>query len=51
MEFATFCTASIQMPCKVVRGGRRLNYRLLSWNRWQEAFIQLAERLYDCWLC
>ena len=35
MEFATFCAAFIQMPCQIVRGGRRLIYRLLSWNPWQ----------------
>jgi hypothetical protein len=30
MEFATFCAAVIQMPCQIVRGGKRLIYRLLS---------------------
>lgn len=51
MEFATFCAAFIQMPCQIVRGGRRLIYRLLSWNPWQDAFLRLAERLHSCWLC
>jgi hypothetical protein len=51
MEFATFCAAFIQMPCQIVRGGRRLIYRLLSWNPWQEVFLRLAERLHGCWLC
>jgi Transposase DDE domain group 1 len=51
MEFATFCAAFIQMPCQIVRGGRRLIYRLLSWNPWQDAFLRLAERLHGCWLC
>jgi hypothetical protein len=50
MEFATFCAAFIQMPCQIVRGGRRLIYRLLSWNPWQDAFLRLAERLHSCWL-
>jgi len=49
MEFATFCAAFIQMPCQIVRGGRRLIYRLLSWNPWQDAFLRLAERLHSCW--
>src|SRR3954447_19266436 len=35
MEFATFCAGMIQMPCQIMRGGRRLVYRLLSWNPWQ----------------
>ena len=51
MEFATFCAAIIQMPCQIVKGGRRLIYRLLSWNPWQGAFLRLVERLHGCWLC
>jgi hypothetical protein len=51
MEFATFCAAFIQMPCQVVRGGRRLIYRMLSWNPWQGAFLRLVERLHGSWQC
>ena len=51
MEFATFCAATIQMPCQIVRSGGRLIYRLLSWNPWQGAFLRLVERLHGCWLC
>jgi hypothetical protein len=51
MEFRTSCAAMIQVPCQVVRGGRRLVYRLLSWNPWQGAFLRLAERLNGAWLC
>ena len=51
MEFATFCAAFIQMPCQIVRGARRLIYRLLSWNPWQGVFLRLVERLHSCWLC
>ena len=51
MEFATFCAAFIPMPCQIVRGGRRLIYRLLSWNPWQGAFFRLVERLHGCRLC
>jgi Transposase DDE domain group 1 len=51
MEFATFCAAFIQMPCQIVRGARRLTYRLLSWNPWQGVFLRLVERLHECWLC
>ena len=32
MEFATYRAAFIEMPCQIVRGGRRLIYRMLSWN-------------------
>jgi hypothetical protein len=51
MEFRTFRAAIIEMPCQVVRGGRRLVYRLLSWNPWQGVFLRLAERLNGAWLC
>lgn len=51
MEFATFCAAIIQMPCQIVRTGKRLIYRLLSWNPWQGTFLRLVERLHGCWLC
>ena len=51
MEFTTFCASFIQMPCQIVRGGRRLIYRLLSWNPWQGVFLRLVERLHACWLC
>jgi Transposase DDE domain group 1 len=51
MEFATYCAAFIQMPCQIVRGGRRLIYRMLSWNPWQGVFLRLVERLHESWLC
>jgi hypothetical protein len=51
MEFTTYRAAFIQMPCQIVRGGRRLLYRFLSWNPWQGVFLRLVERLHECWLC
>ncbi len=51
MEFRTFCVALIQMPCQIVRGARRITYRLLSWNPWQGVFLRLVERLHGCRLC
>jgi Transposase DDE domain group 1 len=50
MEFATFRAAVIELPCQIVRTGRRLIYRLLSWNPWQGAVLRLVERLHGCWL-
>ena len=50
MEFATFCAAAIQMPCQIVRSGKRLIFRLLSWNPWQGTLLRLVERLHGCWL-
>ena len=51
MEFSTFCVALIRVPCQVVRGARRIVYRLLSWNPWQGVFLRLVERLHGCRLC
>jgi hypothetical protein len=51
MEFATYRAAFIEMPCQIVRGGRRLIYRMLSWNPWQGVFLRLVERLHECWPC
>ncbi len=45
MEFATFRNAVINMPAQIVRGGRRIVYRLLSWNRWQAVFFRLLDQL------
>ena len=51
MEFRTFCVALIEVPCQIVRGGRRLLYRLLAWNPWQGVFLRLVERLHSRRLC
>ena len=45
MEFKTFLTAMIRMPCQIVTTGRRIVYRLLSWNPWQGVFLRLVEAL------
>ena len=45
MEFKTFVNAFIRMPCQLVRAGRRLIYRLLSWNPWQRLFFRTLEQL------
>jgi hypothetical protein len=45
MEFKRFVNTIIQMPCQIVRGGRRLVYRLLSWNEWQGVFLRVVHAL------
>jgi len=45
MDFATFRNAVINMPAQIVRGSRRIVYRLLSWNRWQAVFFRLLDQL------
>jgi hypothetical protein len=44
MEFSTFCNTFVQLPCQIVKSGRRLIYRLMSWNPWQHVFLRLVER-------
>jgi hypothetical protein len=51
MEFATYREAFLRMPCQLVRTGRRLIYRFLSWNPWQGVLLRLVERLQVCRLC
>ncbi len=45
MEFKTFLSAFLRVPCQIIRGGQRLVYRLLSWNEWQPVFFRLFEVL------
>jgi len=45
MEFRTFVNYMIKIPCQILRTGRRLVYRLLSWNPWLRVFRRLAVEL------
>jgi hypothetical protein len=45
MEFKGFLDAIILMPCQIIRGARRLVYRLLSWNEWQGVFLRVVYSL------
>jgi len=45
MDFRTFLAAMIAVPCQIVRTARRVVFRVLSWNGWQEALFRLAEAL------
>jgi Transposase DDE domain group 1 len=45
LEFKTFCNAFVRLPCQIVRTGRRLVYRLLSWNPHLPIFFRLLDRL------
>ena len=45
MEFRAFQQAFITMPCQIVRAGRRIVYRLLSWNPWQRVFLRGVDAL------
>ena len=40
MEFKRFVASVIRLPCQILRTGRRLVYRLLSYSPWQEPLLQ-----------
>ena len=48
MEFKTFLNGLMRLPCQIVRTGRRIVYRLLSWNPWQEVLLRALETLRSC---
>ena len=45
MEFRRFLHAMVLLPAQVVRTGRRIVYRVLSWNGWMRDFFAMWERL------
>ena len=45
MEFKGFLNAFMRLPCQIVRTGRRIVYRLLSWNSWSEVFFRGVDAL------
>jgi len=40
MEFKRFRNGFIQLPCQIIRTGRKIVYRVLSWNRWVAVFFR-----------
>lgn len=46
LEFKTFVQAFVRLPCQIVRTGRKLVYRLLSWNPHQHIFWRLVTALH-----
>jgi hypothetical protein len=42
MEFKRFANSLINLPCQIVRTGRRIVYRLLSWNPWVPVLLRLS---------
>ena len=46
MEFKKFLNAFMLLPCQIVRCGRRIVYRLLSWNPWQQVFLRGVDVLH-----
>jgi hypothetical protein len=42
MDFRTFLNAFMFVPAQIIKTGRRIIYRLLSWNPWQDVFFRLV---------
>ena len=45
MEFKGFANALLRLPCQIIRTGRRIVHRLMSWNLWTGALLRLAEAM------
>ncbi len=43
MQFKRFVNSFIRLPCQIVRSGRRIVYRLLSWNPWMEVLLRAVD--------
>jgi len=51
MEFKRFLNAFMRVPCQIVRGARRIVYRLLAWNPWQPVFLRAVDALHSPLRC
>lgn len=51
MEFRTFLNAFLRVPAQVIRTGRKIVFRLLSWNPWQPVFLRGVDQLQGRLLC
>jgi len=51
MEFRSFLNAFMRVPAQVVCSGRRVIFRLLSWNPWQHIFLRGVDQLHGRLLC
>jgi hypothetical protein len=45
MEFKRFANSLIHLPCQIIKTGRRIVYRLLSWNPWVEVLLRTSEAM------
>jgi len=45
MDFSTFRAAMMRIPSQILSAGRRIVYRLLAWNPWQQVFFRLLDQL------
>ena len=48
MEFRTFVNAFMMIPAQIVLQGRKIVYRLLTWNPWQPVFLRAVDSFVNC---
>ncbi|MFH1418992.1 MAG: IS1380 family transposase [Planctomycetota bacterium] len=51
MEFKKFLNSFIRLPAQIVREGRRIWFRLLSWNPWTPVLMRAVDALHARRLC
>jgi len=51
MEFRTFLNGFMRIPAQITRTGRKVVFRLLSWNRWQHVFLRGCDQLFGTLRC
>ena len=51
MEFKTFLNAFMRLPAQIIRAGRRIIFRLMSWNPWQHVFLRAVDHLHGKLSC
>ena len=45
MEFRQVLNVWVRIPCQIVRTGRRIVYRILSYNDWISTFLQTFDKI------
>lgn len=45
MEFKQFVNGLMRLPCQIIKQGRKIIYRLISWNPWQPVLLRAVEAL------
>ncbi len=45
MEFKRFRNIMLRIPCQIVKTGRRIIYRIMSWNPWTSSLLRLSEAM------
>jgi len=46
MEFSTFRQAMMNIPAQILRTGRKIVFRWMAWNPWQQVFFRLLDQLH-----